>query len=302
MTITGQALEQLLPSETWLSIFALLAPQVSSDQRQMHLQLQEYSCFHQLKAVCKQFHTLFCQNPWLYSHLLIPDETAVSVLLPNETLSQHIVTLQLVEGGPKATKLLAALTSPALQAVCLRDFQNCELLPKFARLTSCVLQLEKYESAYIEDLKQLPLLTDLHLQGGHFFGLQHLSHLTNLSINEAYAGPSLFEMGDMGDALVAKLRILRMCQACFPAFSCSRGLAAMSQLECLHLCDSYVNAALPQDIYDTRGQTENRVPSSLSTLTKLSELCIDMGNTVQLHVDPDWVCHLTSLRSLSVEY
>lgn len=303
---TGRTLEQLLPDELWLSVFALLAPQISC-AGEMHKQLQEYSCFHQMRAVCKQFSTLFCQNAWLCSHVLIPmlqqDETAVSVLLWIEKSSKNIKTLQLLENSPTSTDLLATLVCPALQVVCLRNFQSCELLPKFARLTSCVLQMDGHEAAYIEEMKQLPVLTHLHLQGGDFLGIQHLSHLTNLSLHEAYAGPSLFEADqDMGDRAVAELRVLRMCHACFPAFSRSAGLAAMSQLECLHLCDSYVNAAVPQDIYDTRGETEHHIPSSLSSLTKLSELCIDLGNAVQPNVNPDWVCHLTKLRRSSLEY
>ena len=152
MRFIGLTLEQLLPTELWLAVFALLAPRISFEQRQMlHKQIQKYSC-----------------------HLLIPilrQETAVSVLLSIEKSFRNIKMLQLLESSPTATKLLAALVCPALQAVCLRNFQKCELLPKFAQLTSCVLQLEEDEAVYIEDLKQLPLLTDLHLQGGHFLPL-----------------------------------------------------------------------------------------------------------------------------------
>lgn len=97
-----------------------------------------------------------------------------------------------------------------------------------------------------------------------------------------------------------RFRVLKMSSAGFHEVP-EGGLTVMSNLECLHMRDSYVGADLLTDVRDIRTHSCH-ISFHMSSLTESSELRFDVTNILGQTVSFDWVAHLINLCSLSIGF
>ena len=159
------------------------------------------------------------------------------------------------------------------------------VLTAFTFLSRCKL----HDDLDLDPLQHLQRLTSLSLVEGHFNNIGKLAHLTELSLREA--------QGDSNQdcEFTSSSQKLHMERGILHNFHVL-GLSA-----CTSLCslDCEVTADRAEDWLDI-WESPLRLPSTLSTLTQLTQLNLCVESRVEGAFDTAWVYSLTNLKRLAL--
>lgn len=203
-----------------------------------------YAEFYKLRLVCRQFNTLFDQQPDLTACVFLHldfDYNDLPGLLG--WLKHHVCVKQFVAAcdNPCADVALAAMISPmqCLTTVVLRGTSSVAMgvLSAFSYLTRCeLLATRDDQEVNLEPLRSLHSLADLQLHSGEFDGIGHIPHLTRLFLtnSQASVGSESF--------LCDSLQELCICESTLTGLE-KKGLCACKALRVLD-CE---NCHVPSD-------------------------------------------------------
>ena len=167
----------------------------------------------------------------------------------------------------------AILYSPSLTSV--------KMLASFHELAYCTLDCRYTKgigSIDLTELRLLPKLTSLQLEGGRFRNVSRLANLTSLDIVHAYA--------ECDEKSFFQYQLKKLCFLNCLYNSSEVDMLGFTNLESLTMQDTPVGRC-----------TSDAMPSSLSALTKLTHLVITVASE-RLSGCVGWLYELTNLQAL----
>ena len=200
--MSGRQPSGTLSCELWGKILLLAASNAAYARPEFESQLfddaaaifKEYNRFHRMRLVCKQFSSLFTDQPGLSSVILLHKNFAPkslpSLLRRMRSPGVSVQTVLSMCRSPQAEVALAALSSaaPTVTTVLAPQVSNCmvPVLSVFTSLTACSLQSSDGEALDLSPLEALHALCELHLQTGTFAKLHAAASLTRLCLSKAH--------------------------------------------------------------------------------------------------------------------
>lgn len=264
--------------------------------------IEPNSLFHsqaehqRLRLVCKRFNEIYKHHGELSSGLTLcpefPTHLLASLVFWLRRHSPFIGTFAAYCGSPCLEVALGGLlhAAPNLRAMLLYRFSApaMDLIPHFTSLTTCELLAPNASVLEMRRIETLPSLHKLVLSSGAFT-IKHLPpQLTNLILEGARLRADT--------SCTPPLQKLQLRDSYLKGFH-PDGIAAFEQLEMLLCRSSYIGAASEAAIFECRaGGADVHVPSSLSALTRLSDLSVQAAGPCQT---PEFdVCCFYGLTSL----
>ncbi len=303
-----------LPAELWARIFESIRPNSkelgdfrSNDrvrESKIAALLSDQARFHQLKLVCSRFHQVFLVHPELSAEVILAEGNA-SNLMPSLSLwlrrfAKFVNTVTSFDISPYQEMVLGALSCPEseLSYAHLTGVSSSTIhgLAGFSLLRRCHLNASSdmpEDSLDLQPLQFLACLSDLSLAKGRFSHLSVGSQLTNLNI----AGSHVQCM--KGPNHASSLRSLYCDCATLLDFH-EMGLSACIDLMKLALTETVFLAAMPEETLAVGSCVEFNISASMSNLTQLSRLSIELASRQPIDFCLDWVCNITSLVDLEV--
>lgn len=266
--------------------------------------LSDQARFHQLKLVCSRFHQVFLGHPELSAEVILAEGNA-SNLMPSLSLwlrrfAKFVNTVTSFDISPYQEMVLGGLSCPEseLAYAHLTGVSSSTLqgLAGFSLLRRCHLNVFSdmtEDSLDMQPLQFLACLSDLSLAKGRFCNLSVGSQLTNLHI----VGSHVQCM--KGPNHASSLKSLYCDCATLLDFH-ERGLSACIGLMKLALTESVFLAAMPEETLAVGSRVEFNISASMSNLTQLSRLSIELATRQPIDFCLDWVCNITSLVDLEV--
>lgn len=281
-----------LSSEIWAKVFSILAPEAAEAAARLQLpeegELDVWPCYQQLRLVSKGFYDIFRRNPGLSALLHLGDSFSLEALpsflawVPHSAFETVITECD----AHIAEVALAALTGFAnrVASVELHDISasGITVLAAFTFLSHCKL----HDDLDLHPLQHLQKLTSLSLVDGHYNNIGKLAHLTYLSLCDAQGN------SNQDCDFASSLQKLHMQRSRLHNLHAS-GLSACTSLRNLNCEFSQVAADRAEDWLDIWDSP--LLPSTLSTLTQLTQLILCVGSQVDGVCDIAWLYALTNL-------
>lgn len=290
-----------LSADLWVKIF--LHQQGGVNGFPWGLRITEpNSLFHsqakhqRLRLVCRKFKEIFRSHGELSSGLTLgpefPTHLLASLVIWLRSHSPYIVTFAAYCGSPCLEVALGGLLHAAsnLREMLLYDFSAAaiDLLSHFTSLTTCELLSSNASVLELRRVDTLPSLHKLVLLSGAYI-ITHLPpQLTNLILEDAQLRADT--------TCIPPLKKLQLRDSTLSGFH-PDGIGAFENLEMLQCCSSYIGAASEAAIFQcSAGESSFHVPSSLSALTRLSDLSVQAAGPCET---PEFdVCCFYGLTSL----
>ena len=271
-----------------------------------------------LSRTCRRFRVLFESTPCLHSTVMIRHDMKSSDLPAMlKWLHEHgkaVETLVAQRCSPWLDMILGSLLSTSLYVgvhtyltkafLCNIAATTLEALCHFDRLATIALELAHPDQGSdipgpqvdLDPLQGLPHLTSLLLAHGQFVHLETLSHLTSLAVVYSEVDckedcPFVTSLGRLV-MLCSHLRGLH-----------TNGVPACCDLTRLHLYNAAVQGANADEDMVLQHDKQYLVSNSLSNLTALAVLNLDLfGSTGvhEVHVQLPWLGQLTSLQEVTL--
>jgi len=303
-----------LPVELWKRIFDSIRPSskefvncCSHDRdrgSKIAALLSDQAHFHQLKLVCSRFYQVFLVHPELSAEIILAEGNASnlmpSLLLWLRRFAKFVYTVKSFDNSPYQEMVLGGLSCPEseLAHAHLTGVSSATLhgLASFSSLRRCHLNMSSdmpEDSLDLQPLQFLACLSDLSLAMGMFFNLSVGSQLTNLHMIGSHVQCL------QGPNHASSLKSL-YCDYATLLDIHERGLSECIGLMKLALTETFILAAMPEETLAVGSCVEFNISASMSDLTQLSSLSIELASRQPIHFLLDWVCDITSLVDLEV--
>ena len=300
----------LLPVELWSNVFEHLKPgctgPIRDSEEAIGADPAELSCFHQLKLVCKSFNQTFARHAQLHSHLILNRSNSsrrlTSLLLWLQRYAGSVTKFTACCDSLSTETVLGALSGAAakltnVHMACTRT-ATMQALSACSNITVCALDCPFEDRLDLTPLTHLLQLQELLLQNGNFSNVPLSSNLTFLRL----------ECSDASFGICSpysrNLYNMEVRSSCMSGLY-DKGVCDCTALQRLALIDSSITGATAGDSFVLRRDRQMQIPVDLLVLTQLCDLHVSFprafdANRVQVSADLDWLCKLTSLKSLNV--
>ncbi|KAL3155536.1 hypothetical protein ABBQ38_011088 [Trebouxia sp. C0009 RCD-2024] len=310
-----------LSDELWGEIFALLAEQVADELTDSLMTgdatdtSNNYIQYHSLRLVCKRFQAVFLSYPTLSADLFLQEDLSETGLLSLlYWLRREDVTVRrlLVECSSTRLDVALAIASTAanfplkqltVAIIPFCSFLSLSMLSTCTALESCTFTdptqfSDSTQSLDVSALQVLPRLSFLRLQGGDtstkYCGIDRLAHLTGLEVTDTVVqsrNPFLFS---------SALQSLHLKNSDILSAH-EDGLFQCTALLSLSLTNCSVFSLTAEHVLDIEASPA-RLPDSLSRLSHLTHLQLDVFGTIVGQFSCLWLPKLTALKQLSLRF